>query len=278
MTELREPTGFDARISQSLATMERALARARKPVILSSFGKDSLCLLALSKELRIEVTVAYFELGAVRRSHQFAQRFITEQQLPVTLLRPHNTLIATGVGGADLAYRFDLANGDSFTIVGATFDDRPHSNLFCGLDANLIRTGRHDPYDWDLIITGRRRADIDPTLGSLEIASDNERLECGTELLMPIVELSDEDVAYFLRMRGCYAPDWDRYEPAGNIIRSRTNSTANPDHAQICIRCLASVKGVAPSCPLSLPKADARHALPIRQDFRSGRVPATVML
>lgn len=276
--EAMKPPGFDGRKAEAMARLGEAVGSARKPALLSSFGKDSLCLLSLIDELKVEASIAYFELGAIATAHRFARRVIAEHDLQVTLLRPHRTFVAKGVGGADLAYHFDLLSGDSFQIVGAKFDDSLRPELACGLQVDLLEDGQHAPYDWDLVIAGRRQVDIDSTLGSLRIASAKTRLEHGTELLMALHEWTDEDVAYFLTTHCDYPPDWERYELIGGCLRNRVEKGANPDHAQICIRCFAAETSTPPDCPLLLSHVDSRHALSERKYYMPGNVPAAVML
>ena len=273
-----KPIGFEARKAEALDRIKGAVGSARRPVVLSSFGKDSLCLLSLLEYLSVEVDIGYFELGAVKSAHSFARNMIARQKLNVTLLRPHRTFIAKGIGGADLAYSFDLTSRDAFQIVGATFDDTYHTDLACGLQSSLLRSGMHGPYDWDLILTGRRRVDMDPTLGSLDIATDVARLEHGTQILMPLHQWTDEDVAFYLKDQGRYAPDWDRYEVTDGVLQNRADKSANPDHAPICIRCLTRDELGASNCPLSLSCAEEPRALVRREHFRTGNIPATVML
>lgn len=273
-----KPKGFDARLRHSLAIIVDAVEECCRPVILSSFGKDSLCLLGLIECLGAKVEIAYFELGAIASPHRFARRFIAEHNLHVTLLNPHRTLLIAGLGGADLAYNFDLESGDFFQIVGATFDDNLCPELSCGLEKQLIKEGRHGRYNWDLVITGRRRVEFDKTLGSLALSNSAETLQYGTKLLMPLIDWADEDVAYFLMSGRRFAPDWDRYELASGTFQNRPNMAANPDHMPICIRCLAGETTEPLGCPLSSRRASTSYAIRDREYFMSGNVPPTVML
>lgn len=272
-----KPNGFDGRKAGAEFALKEELAASKRPVVLSSFGKDSLCLLALLDEMEAPVEVAHFELGVMPKAHRFARLMIARSVRPVTLLRPHKTLIVAGAAGADVAYEFKLSCGDTFQIVGATFDQSASPQVACGLSADLVKEGRHDPYGWDLIISGRRSCEFDPTVGSLAIAEKTAALPGGARILMPLVEWSDEDVAYFLATRPRWTADADRYFVTSGTLQNRTDKTYNPDWAPICVRCLSAREGEAISCPRALAAASADHRVGRVIDFLEGTVPATVM-
>ena len=112
-----KPDGFDKRKAHAESLLVEWLRKSKRAVVLSSFGKDSLCVLALLDGLKQQTEVAYFELGALPHAHRFARHFIANSNLPLTLLRPHKTLIVAGGGGADVAYEFRLESGDAFQIA-----------------------------------------------------------------------------------------------------------------------------------------------------------------
>lgn len=271
-----EPQGFKARVSEALDLVERALSDVSKPVLLCSFGKDSLCVLALIEILGLDLEIAYFELDAIPATHKFARQQIARLDRTITILRPHSTFAAAGAGGVDLGYNFKLANGDTFSIVGATFIE-DGSAPTCGLQRSLVKSGCHAPYEWDAVLTGRRSADVDPTLGSLWVESAMVTLEHGTKLTMPICHWSDEDIAHFLRITNKFAPDWDRYEVTQGKLTNKANSSSNPDIANVCIRCIVR-RDSAITCPLLLPLADIQQPIARREEFLAGSVPPTVML
>src|SRR4051812_39417230 len=105
---MTKPIGFNERRAAAELALTRCLEASARPVILSSFGKDSLCLLALADTMKVRFEIAYFELGVVPTAHSFAKGLIKRSTAPVTLLHPHNTLIVAGHAGADIAYEFQL--------------------------------------------------------------------------------------------------------------------------------------------------------------------------
>jgi len=274
---MKAPARFDSRLQYSLQMLGDSIARARSPVALSSFGKDSLCLLAALDEAGAKIEIAYFELGAISSVHRFAWDFIVANRLSVRWIEPHSTLLLEGQYGADIAYEFRLGSGDSIQIAGATFDDTDSVDLRCGLDLRLSKGGLHPPYEWDLILSGRRNVDKDPTLGPLGAQPVSVTLEHGTTVLMPLAEWSDEDVAYYLGAKDRFRPDMERYEFRAGSLRSRRTSANNPDHLPICIRCIAAAAAV-PVCPLSSSRVSNAHALRERIVIPCGAIPATVML
>jgi hypothetical protein len=272
-----KPAEFDERRAAAELMLVESLAESQRPVVLCSFGKDSLCLLALLDSMSVQVEIAYFELGAVPKSHSFARSLIRKSVAPVTLLHPHKTLTVAGNSGADIAYEFQLRDGDVFQIVGATFNREPSPDVPCGLAAPLVRTGQHHPYEWDLLVSGRRRCDVDPTVGSLAIKSPTAQLGGGARVLMPILDWSDEDVAYYLAAHPQWAPDSERYTLHDGRLHARSDKTSNPDWAPHCVRCLSASPGETISCPLGLAHASNQFRLGRRLEFEPGDVPPAVM-
>jgi hypothetical protein len=275
---MERPPGYRSCVTRALARFQACSDRGRKPVIFSSFGKDSLCLISLARDLGLDIPVAYFELGAIPAAHRFAKALLCSDEPQVTVIQPHATLLVAGQHGTDAAYRFHLSCGDAVEIVGATFDDTAGSELRCALQSGVTKRGAHPPYDWSLIITGRRNVDYDPTLGSLALDHPRVSLPNGAEILMPILDWTDQDVAFYLFEHGHFRPDPDRYEISNGTLQNRVGTLSNPDHAPVCIRCLTAQDGRPPQCPLALPEASGSYRVSETRHFKSGEVPATIML
>lgn len=278
MQATAKPQGFDARKRLALSRLRSALQASARPVVLSSFGKDSLCVLALTQVLNCNTDIAYFELGCHDAAHRFARDFIQMHGLEVIALRPHATAAVFGTNGVDIGYTFQLESGDSIHIVGATFDDRSSTGLLCGLQTSVRQAGSHEPYLWDMIISGRRASDCDETFGPLGPIEPLVSLANGATVLMPIVDWSDEDVSYFLSTEAPYKPDPKRYIVRAGQLRTRKSRRYDPDYARVCVRCLTS-RGREPlECPLGKPYASRTFALNDNHSYRAGKVPPTVML
>jgi 3'-phosphoadenosine 5'-phosphosulfate sulfotransferase (PAPS reductase)/FAD synthetase len=238
---------FRSKRAHALHLIESMMRDAIRPAILSSFGKESLVLIALARELGLTAEFAYFELGLVAEKHAFARRTIDGLALNVTHLIPHYTFLIRGLTDTSLAYTFKLTSGAEFHIA-ITFEEGSEENLICGLDSSLQRIGSHPAYPWDILISGRRDSDVDISLGSLRWHNTVQSLEGNSAIVMPILNWTDQDVYHYLRWQQI-EPDLIRYEQAGHSFRSHSDMRNNPDHAPYCIRCFAAVRGADVACP-----------------------------
>jgi hypothetical protein len=238
---------FQSKRARALDLIESMMGYGIRPAILSSFGKESLVLAALAREIWLTPEFAYFELGLVPEKHAFARHTIDRLGLNVTYLIPHYTFLIRGLTDTSLAYTFKLTSGTEF-YVAVTFEEGSEENLICGLDSSICRMGNHPPYPWDILISGRRDSDVDISLGSLRWPDTVQSLNDDTAIVMPILNWSDRDVYHYLRWQQM-EPDLIRYEQVGHSFRSRPDMRSNPDHAPYCIRCFAAPRGAEVSCP-----------------------------
>lgn len=233
--------------SEAIELIASCASNQNDAVVLSSFGKESLVLLELSREAGVSLPIGYFELGLVRRKHLFAQRVIATRKLDIIPLHPHRTSQVRGLNDTSLAYGFNLVCGSSFRIL-VTFEEGEEQNFICGLHSPVLRSGDHPPYPWNMLINGRRRTDRDVSLGSLRWGRCVEPISPHSSIVMPLLNWEDKDVYYYLSSRQI-DPDYSRYEQQGASLRSRVDMQSNPDHAPFCIRCLAAKKGASVACP-----------------------------
>lgn len=235
---------------QALRITREVLATACHPVIFSSFGKESLALLALLKEFDIPCEAAYFELGVRPEKHEFARWAIAEMGSSITFLNPRGTVLVSGGTNCSLGYQISLDSGDEITIVGATFEDCGSQELSCAIQHGLIKTNSVQSYPWDVIISGRRRSDYDITVGGLDWDQPIFELKNHTRIVMPLLNWSDEDLYTYLAQRRVPL-DQRRYRAVDTAIREHRNKSYSPDHLHCCCRCAAVPRGSKVLCPLS---------------------------
>jgi 3'-phosphoadenosine 5'-phosphosulfate sulfotransferase (PAPS reductase)/FAD synthetase len=245
-------------------------------VVFSSFGKDSLALLSLVSEAKADLDVATFELGIVPEKHIFSRAYARQLAKTVHALHPHRTTLVRGKNDDSLAYHFELAGGGSIRILGATFDDAMRPGMLCGLRHDLVRSGDHEPYPWQVVLCGRRACDQDTTVGSLSWDAPVEPIGGSSSVVMPLLDWSDEDLLSYLDLRNI-TPDPLRYERIENVLREQPGKIANPDHLSCCIRCLSARRGERLYCPLSNSEVTSFNPLCGGESFIPGNVSPAVM-
>jgi 3'-phosphoadenosine 5'-phosphosulfate sulfotransferase (PAPS reductase)/FAD synthetase len=164
-------------------TIRTALATAQSPAVLCSFGKDSMLVLALVRELRPDTPVIWFRTGTDER---FAKRVIREWGLTAYSPSPADVYLLTdgqeqtiiheyAFGGARLPVVVDLADGE-----------------IC----SLTRFPRRTPtmvYPFDVVFTGYKDCDTHWLKGDASMFAGNQRLD-RAQIITPIRHMTDEQV------------------------------------------------------------------------------------
>lgn len=241
---------LNERIASAKKSMLNAFCQGRRPVIFSSFGKESQILLRLAEEIGLRPDVGYFDNGFSSEKQDFAQRQLKTLGDRAFQLVPFRTVTVAGMTNASLGYQFRLKSGDVITIVGATFDDSESPNVACAIQRGLIRKESSPSYEWDSIVCGRRSSECDATVGELFWPSNLYRMEYGAEIFMPLLDWSELDVSSFLQSRNIEV-DSRRYVLSRTTIAERPGNVFNPDHIDCCCRCAAVSRGDLVHCPIS---------------------------
>lgn len=174
------------------------LEKAVTPVALCSFGKDSILMLDLMREVRQDFPVIHFG-----KPDKFAEGIIRQWNLTVfsyapaqrqILLDGENTVLVSdySFGGAYLPVIEDIDLGE--TCCGA-FNEGPRLSAF--------------DYDWSDTFIGWKSCDSHPILTTQPNIVDGMALG-NTKLWAPLRDYTDSDVYQALFDRGLPIPERDR--------------------------------------------------------------------
>ncbi len=203
--------------------MREIIEQAKLPAVLCSFGKDSLLLLDMAREVKPDIDVIHF--GAIDK---FAEKIIKQWNLTVYSFAPaHRSILINGettvlvedysVGGAYLPVIQDVEPSE---VCCGTVNDKPvlidwefgWTDLLIGWKA----TDRHDIFvNQPSIIDGSMLANV--------------------KLHVPLANWSDADVYAELEKRGIEAPEPDT------------------DTRKLCTRCLRNETTFCPMVGHEIP-------------------------
>lgn len=181
-------------IERARKKLRKALRGARRPVVLSSFGKDSVLLLALAREVRPEVDVLWYKAAADSPARRFAESVIKEWGLTTYGYAPADRYYLPAgrglalvdeysVGGARLPVITDVGEGEA-----------------CGLELSPARTP-HFGYPWDVSLVGWKEFDSHPVTGPNPFPPDGARVG-PTRVYAPLREMTDGEVLDAARAMG----------------------------------------------------------------------------
>lgn len=178
--------------------IKNVLAQAKNPSLLVSFGKDSLLLLHLVREIKPNISIFWFG----DKLSRFAESVIKDNDLQVYSYAP--------------ADRYLVPNGDGYSLIDEYSFGQSRvplvSDLFksdlCELNLPAIRTPL---FNWqsDITFWGGKATDSHPLIGHLPA----KEFQLGdTKMVAPLWTYSDEDV--FECLEAMAIP----YEPETNDI------------------------------------------------------------
>ena len=247
-------------------------------VALSSFGKDSLAILALLKRIGANVDIAWFDLHIDELKSSYALDWMRKSGTYVHRLEPIATRVLKDHGEV-LAYEFRLSSGDVFTISGPNLPDSISANTRCAVNMGIAREKARVnlPERWKTLIVGRKSCDVDPTVGSLCWPRKEFVLKGGAKILMPLLEWTESQLTTFLMAENC-VPDLRRYVVANGQFVERDDKSFNPDYVDCCCRCLTATTGKAIVCELTNAKvASIARLLRVDHDSTDGKVLPSVL-
>lgn len=166
---------------------EQALKEAKKPVILCSFGKDSVLVLDMARAIRPDVDVLWFR----DERDEEAEKIIAELGLTVYSYLPSTRSVVPNGEGLSLINFLDFGGGTLLPQIV----DLEDSNRCVG----ELKSGKPFAYDWDVSLTGWKESDNHPLKYSH--FEEGERIG-NTRFYAPIRHLSDDEVYAEVERRG----------------------------------------------------------------------------
>lgn len=195
--------------------IKELLEGARKPVVLCSFGKDSLLLLSMAQEVNPDIDVLWFRQDTANQ--QWAKHYIKEHNLKVFSYAPADKYFLPEGDDLVLVHEYDTGREKLSMIMEIGHSDD------CGLQLNKQRTPNF-PWPWDLALVGWKKSD-DP---SIALSIPQETTLTDTRVVAPLWEYTDTDVWEEIELRGIDTP------MAIPDVRCCTNCVKSTDSMVFC--------------------------------------------
>lgn len=171
-------------MERARANIRQALAEAQCPAVMCSFGKDSLLLLWLVREVNPNVPVLWFRNGVA--NEKFARQIIRQLNLIVYGWHPALVYPLANNGDRSLIQEFSFGNENLPLITDLAPGTR------CGKVAFADRTPQMF-LPFDLLLTGYKDSDSHWLKGDSELFADDLRVG-RAKVRAPIRHMSDEQV------------------------------------------------------------------------------------
>jgi 3'-phosphoadenosine 5'-phosphosulfate sulfotransferase (PAPS reductase)/FAD synthetase len=239
---------LEEKIKETEDFLAKLCLRYNNPVLLCSFGKDSMVLLWILKRMGLFLPVLLFEDPKFPRKFAFAHSIIESLNLEVYDYPPVRMSMLYGKNGIP-SHVAEYHTGSKYTIALPRniieYEDGDEEYL-CGL-AFLLRPTAPYPFPWDLLLIGHKDVDEDQIYGKVPLKTRVVVRDEGPAYAFPLKDWTHDDV-------------WDYTETYDVPVQQSRYDQAhraewkikyfNSDYFPLCIRCVdARRKGDTVFCP-----------------------------
>lgn len=237
---------LDEKVASALKLIKDVASNYTKPVVYSSFGKDSMVMLDLIAHAGFKLPIIFHREPFMPKKYEFANSVIADCEYAVYDYPPIATslvkkddnfeIVSYQQTGTKVIY---MPTGIKAPIAGEPF--------LCGLEDIYNKPKGSFGYPWDMGLIGHKSCDVDPILGALPL---NTRLQINrgsSDFAFPLADFTDSDVWNYT-IRYNLPINEKRYNRADNW-REFSDITYNPDYFPACIACMDSDAPAMVYCP-----------------------------
>jgi len=228
---------LNEKIEETLGLIREELKAYGHPVLLCSFGKDSLTLLHLLLSRNIRMPIIYFADPWFPRKNAFANRVIEQWNLEVHNYPPAKVSLLHSPQMVALVSEYQTGEHASAAVLknALEFKDGDDPDQFmCGVNF-LMRPCSVFVFPWDIGLVAHKDCDEDQIFGLVPLKSRLVYRDQGPDYLFPLKEWSHNDIWDYIEEFNVPFQA-DRYD-----IRNRCewpDKTTNSDWYPTCIRCI----------------------------------------
>lgn len=229
--------------------IKKILDLSPNPVVLCSFGKDSMVMFHLIRQITKELPVVFFREAFYPKKYAFANKIIEDWNLIVYDYPPAGTDYIFKNGEFDVV---NWHNGYKNALLyrpAGTHKYKDGEEYLCAVK-DLLRKPVISGYsfDWDTIFVGHKSTDTDPILGDVPLKNNTVMIKEMT-LALPIANWTDKDIWEYAVEND--VPINERRYDRDNGFKEFTDKTYNNDHHSCCFKCLDYKEDKVVICPKS---------------------------
>jgi 3'-phosphoadenosine 5'-phosphosulfate sulfotransferase (PAPS reductase)/FAD synthetase len=239
---------LDRKIADAKTLIERVLRVYHKPIVMSSFGKDSMVLLWLLKSMGSKLPILFHREPFFPDKYEFANRIIQQEDFTVYDYPPSSTGVIKNNTHIEIVNFYDIGGGRVAYLPTGIRDFLPTIPYLCGLGDLYQKPTGNFSFPWDLAFVGHKSTDCDPMFGNVPLKVDVKLNPGSCNYAFPLRHFTDEDVWEYHR-RFDVPVNEKRYDPE-NGFRERRSIRFNPDYHYACTRCMDRDGLQSVLCPL----------------------------
>jgi 3'-phosphoadenosine 5'-phosphosulfate sulfotransferase (PAPS reductase)/FAD synthetase len=240
---------LNEKIEETKRFLIEELAKYKKPVANVSFGKDSMVMLHLLREIQAFYPIVFYTSPWFPRKYDFARWVIATLDLEVYDYPPMRTSMLYGKGIAAFCDEFMTSQVTTVAVpknIVEYQDGDDQSRFICGISFFTRPVGTL-VYPWDVAIVGHKDTDSDQIYGDVPLHTRVLYRDAGPDYIYPLKEWTDTDIWDYTDYYQIPTQP-DRYDRAKR--QELADKTFNSDYFEACIRCVDARKaGQMVFCP-----------------------------
>lgn len=250
------------KIAQAHRLIDTVMATARNPVVMSSFGKDSMVMLHLLRDHGLRLPVVFHREPMLPKKYAFANSVIQDWELTVYDYPPTGTAIQMEGECVEVVNAYP-AGAKPMLLPTGICDPVDGEPTLCALhDFYLKPLGLGFNTPWDLAFVGHKSSDVDPVYGAIPLKADYHTNIGSPSLAFPIRYFTDADVWTYHEKLGVPIHT-TRYEKTGDSWKERADKTHNPDYFPACTACMKPDGG-----PVACPRLNGATVSNVSKELR----------
>jgi hypothetical protein len=268
-------TDLGKKIEDATELLRKLLNLYKNPVVMSSFGKDSMVMLDLVKRMGRKLPILFHHEPFFPKKLEFANSVILREGYTVYDYAPSETSIVKAHGVMEIVNWYSVGKKFTYLPTGVK-EPLPGEPYLCGLrDLYHKPTSSNFTFPWDLVLVGHKSSDVDPIQLDVLLKVDLKKNEGGPDYGFPLRHFTDEDV-YQYHME--FKLPWNRYRYIKNDLpnvrkfEEFKSVTYNNDYYPACTRCMDPDGPASVICPLinkeiSNISKELRHTVVEKPDY-----------
>lgn len=226
--------------------VKSALSNSKNPVVMCSFGKDSIVVLHLVRQFR-KLKVIFHREAVQHHKYEYANRMMREWDLHVIDYPPSATAMSEGNGHLDLVNYYQIGGNTVYLPTELNYEERGTDTVCALSDLYGKPTGTIN-YPFDLIFHGHKASDHDPILGNVPIFADVAMNVGFPSAAYPIRYFTDEDVWRYIE-ENSIPIHHERYEKKEGKWGDTPDKSQHPHYVSCCYACMSKRSGNSVQCP-----------------------------
>lgn len=224
----------------SRSIVQEVMAQAKRPALLCSFGKESMLLLTLMREIREDFPCLWFRTNQTPEQTAFAKSIIRELNLQVFSYAPAEVYVVPNEDGVTLIHEYSFGRNRFPRLVDIEPGER------CSLKLDPSRTPQMS-HVWDFLFAGWKDSDSHRVLGDDPFPDDGYFLG-DAQVYAPLRHMSDADVWSVIE---------ELHVPVDRQRYSFSDETRDDGVLKLCTACYSSGESEV-FCP------DERRLIPVQ--------------